>query len=403
MSGTQVIRKALRVGMGASGVGIVGAGSYAFYLYEKDPGTRRMVKAYSTFLPIVLHYRWAEWRHKSSQLSDSEWEAMDELYAQPTVATLGELQGMYTKYGQTCAGFTNTFGDAWIRELRKLEDKVPPRPAETVYKTIEQETGKPVSETFMEFDPTPLGSASIGQVHKARLKDGRQVAVKVQYHEAKELFHEDMQTSGAFCKVFAPEQVIVMDALEKQNRVELDYLTEAKNLIEVAENMKKHGFMPREVLVPKPLPEYSTKRMLVMELFPGPKLIDGVNAYFDKWAREHGTTLHELEKQARQKMEEEGIPAVYDGPSAFKIGIYRKCLQLQDALCNVAIGTYNTTAGLVGSSKMEYRKSVLPPNTPRIIDTLMRVHGYQLMVDGFFNADPHGKNNSSVGQCCSEA
>lgn len=351
-----------------------------------------MVQAYSTLIPVVCHYRWAEFRHNNfTPLTEAEWEAMDERYAVPTVSKLGELQGMYTKYGQTSAGFTNTFSDVWIRELRKLENAVPPRPLKTVLQTIQEETGKPVEETFQWLEQIPLGSASIGQVHRAMLHDGRHVAVKVQYPEAQELFHNDMHTIRAFMEAFAPEQIVLLDALEKQNAKELDYRQEAKNLVEIQNNMVKRGFQPREVLVPSAIPELTTKRLLVMELLPGPKLIDGIRTYFDHWARTHGTTLHDMEQQARDRIEREGIPAKYDGPSAWQVGAYRNWLRTKDFLWNASVGTYNASLGKVLSA-LSYQKSALPPNIPRIMDTLMRVHGIQLLQDGVFNADPHGGN-----------
>jgi hypothetical protein len=294
---------------------------------------------------------------------------------------------MYCKYGQTAAGFTNTFGDAWIQELRKLENEVPPRPVEAVHKTIEEETGKPVEHTFAYFDPKPLGSASIGQCHAARLHDGRDVAVKVQYSEAQELFKEDIHTIRAFCETFAPEHVIGLDALEKQNAAELDYLNEAKNLSEVRRNMQKHGFQPREVLIPAPLTEWTTQRMLVMELLPGPKLVDGIRSFYADYAKQHGTTLHDLEQQARARIEREGIPAKYDGPPAWRVSLYRTYLLSVDSLTNLGIVIYNSTAAhLIAAPSLPYRHSTLPPNTPRIIDTLMRVHGRQLLADGVFNS-----------------
>ncbi len=366
---------------------------YTTYLYQTDEGFRRMWEAYSTFVPVVLHYRLAEFRHKHiAALSDSDWEEMDEWYAVPTVTTLGRLQGMYTKYGQTAAGFTNTFSDLWIREFRKLENEVPPRSIDSVCRTIEEETGKPVDHTFSYLEKTPLGSASIGQVHRATLKDGRQVAVKVQYPEAQELFHEDIDTIRRFCEVFAPEHIVILDALEKQNSAELDYTNEAKNLVQVRTNMIEHGFQPTEVVVPSPIPGFSTRRMLVMELLPGPKLIDGVRRYFDWWARTHGTTLHDMELEVRTRMEREGIPAKYDGPSAWKMASYRKWLRTKDFVCNIGIGAYNITAGKLISRPMPFQHSALPPNIPRIIDTLMRVHGIQLLKYGIFNSDPHGGN-----------
>lgn len=217
-----------RTAVRAGAAGVTGGLGFGLYLYETDPGTKRVVKAYTTFAPVVLHYRFTELRDKISPVADEEWEALDEKYAASTVADLGELQGMYAKYGQTAAGMTNTLGDAWIRELRKLEDDIPPRPVESVYKTIEEEMGKPVTEAFEYFDPVPLGSASIGQVHRAIMKDGREVAVKVQYNEAQELFHGDINTIRNFCEVLAPEQVCAMEALRKSNEAELDYENEAK-------------------------------------------------------------------------------------------------------------------------------------------------------------------------------
>ena len=130
--------------------------------------------------------------------------------------------------------------------MRKLENEIPPRPVETVHRTIEDETNKKVNEIFSEFDPTPLGSASIGQVHRAVLRStGREVAVKVQYPEAQELFTRDIHAIRSLCERFAPEQVCTLDALEKQNISELEYTNEAHNLLEVSRNMRRHGFMPR--------------------------------------------------------------------------------------------------------------------------------------------------------------
>ena len=76
----------------------------------------------------MAHYRWVEAKHGWLGVSDdvarAEWAALDQRYAAPTVKKLGELQGMYVKYGQTLAGLTNTFSLTWIKEFRKLEDQV---------------------------------------------------------------------------------------------------------------------------------------------------------------------------------------------------------------------------------------------------------------------------------------
>mmetsp|Transcript_7430 Transcript_7430/g.18213 ORF Transcript_7430/g.18213 Transcript_7430/m.18213 type:complete len:573 (+) Transcript_7430:202-1920(+) len=401
----------VRIGAKAVGATVVGGSSYGAYLYSTDEGTKRSFQAYSTFAPVILHYRWTELKDRYiASVSDDDWEALDERYAAQTVRKLGELQGMYSKYGQTAAGLTNTLGDAWIRELRTLENDIPPRPLEVVRTTIEEETpGKKLEDTFSEFDPKPMGSASIGQVHRARLRStGREVAVKVQYPEAKILFEDDIHAIRSLCERFAPEQVCTLEALEEQNKSELDYTNEAKNLQEIGANMAKHGFQPKECLVPQPLPELTTKRMLVMELLPGPKLIDGMRAYYAEYARKQGTTLKRLETKMRKKMEEEGIPDRYDGPSASQIASYQKMMRIADGFFNVfVVGGYNACVAPIrrgirwlrkkrgdddDDGTMKIRRTSIPPNTPRIVDSLMRIHGYQLLIDGLFNADPHGGN-----------
>jgi len=94
----------------------------------------------------------------------------------------------------------------------------------------------------------------------------------------------------------------------------------------------------------------------------------------------------------RVRIEREGFPEKYDGPSAWKVSLYRRWLHCNDWISNAWIGAYNTTMGQITGSTMPYQKSILPPNIPRIIDTLMRVHGVQMLKYGVFTADPHGGN-----------
>lgn len=399
---------AARIGIKAAGSLLVGGAGAGTYLYSTDDGAKRSIQAYSTFAPVIIHYRLVELKDKYvTKVQEEEWEALDEKYAKATVEKLGQLQGMYSKYGQTAANLSDTLGDAWIRELRTLENEIPPRPLEVVRKTIEEEfPGKSIEEVFATFDPKPLGSASIGQVHRATLKsNGQEVAVKVQYPEAQVLFKNDIHAIRSMCELFAPEQVVTLDALESQNTSELDYTNEAQNLLDIGDNMKKHGFSPRECLVPQPVKEFSTKRILVMDLLPGPKLIDGMRAFYEEYAKKQGTTLKRMETQMRRKIEKEGIPDKYDGPSASKIASYQKMMKVRDALINFfLVGTYNALVAPVvrkivpkkleeeSDGKLKYLQTKIPPNIPRIVDTLMRVHGYQLLVDGLFNADPHGGN-----------
>lgn len=393
----------LRKGIQMSGATLLSGGlGYGVYMYQTDDATQRAMKAYSILIPVVLHYRYMEARDKYlNNVTSDDWNHLDELYAQSTVRRLGQLQGIYVKYCQTAAGFHNTFSETWIQEFRKLEDQVPPpHPIETVYETIKQETGcNNINDIFDNFDPQPLGSASIGQVHKATLKEtGQTVAVKVQYSTAQQLFRHDMKTIRRFCTMFAPEHMVTLQALEKQNELEMNYLEEAHNLQDVRNNMIKHGFMPREVVVPKPFFAWTTRRLLVMEYIQGMKLIDGIRDYFSIWAEQYyGITLEEIEQQARKNIAQGIMPPKYNGPSAWMISWYRFVCHCYNTVLQSTISLCNTCITMTGMeviiSKLSHPKPIhIPPNIPRIIDTLMRVHAYQLFADGIFQADPHGGN-----------
>lgn len=390
------MRRALRFGAGTA---LGGGLSYAGYKHQTDEGFRRACTLYGCIGPVVVQYRWVEWKQEhltssqSQKRKTAEWRALDETHAARVVHTLEKLQGMYTKYGQTAAGMNNTFSHIWIEQLRRLEDQVTPRSKEVVMQTILEETGMPASATFATFDDVPLGSASIGQVHRATLRStGAEVAVKVQYPDARQVFRTDMATIKGFFTWAAPEQLVTLQELERNFEDEFNYKTEAANLVEVGANMRKHGFSPREVVVPQPHSHLCTERLLVMELVSGCKLVDGLRRYGEIVAAKEGKTLADLEAEIREDIERNGVPPRYDGPSAKKIAMYNRYLNLRDAAVNLLIGIFNCTVGLATGARLSYHQTSLPPNAPRLMDTLMRVHGTQLLVDGVFNADTHAGN-----------
>lgn len=369
----------------------------ATYVYlNSGEGTKRALAMYLAFGPVVLHYRVVEARQKwlglSREAATKEWAAMDSRYAELTVKKLGQMQGMYVKYGQTAAGFTDTFSKTWITQFRTLEDQVPARASAVVYRTIEEEIGRPWGDMYIEFDETPLGSASIGQVHRARLRsNGAEVAVKVQYPEVRDLFRTDMAAIRSFLGFASPKHLFTIGQLEKQLGPECDYLQEAQNLQEVAANMTKHGFMPREVVVPRPYLDLSTSRMLVMELLPGPKLSEGLRKYMQLRAAREGKTVEQLGNELRRRAESGGSESRYRGPSAAQIELRDTLVTWRDWLLNFGISVLRM-APLVGRPDVEYYRTARTPNIPRMVDTLMRVHGAQLMWDGVLNVDPHAGN-----------
>ena len=106
-----------------------------------------------------------------------------------------DLRGFYVKVGQLCAGFPGDGLPApYKQSLKVLQENVPPLPFARIKQIAEAELGCEIEEVFAEFEEAPIGAASIGQVHRARLRDGTPVVVKLQYPECERHFRHDFTT-----------------------------------------------------------------------------------------------------------------------------------------------------------------------------------------------------------------
>ena len=137
--------------------------------------------------------------HLCAKFFGKEWEnsRMPAVYgknAQRLKKLLLSLQGIFIKVGQLISILSNFLPDYFRKELEDLQDKIPPRPLNEIYERIHKELGKDADQLFAEFDQKPIASASLAQVHRARLQDGRQVAVKVQYLDIEANSKRDLQT-----------------------------------------------------------------------------------------------------------------------------------------------------------------------------------------------------------------
>ena len=187
------------------------------------------------------------------------------------------LQGMLIKACQFIATRADVLPDAWVDTLSGLHDRVPPRPFAIIRDRVERELGRPLEAVFAEFDPVPLASASLAQVHAARLHDGRRCAVKVQYPGIEGLVRADLRNLAIILRVLARLErdfdfrVLMREAF-KYIPMELDFEHEADNCETIARNLAARA----DVVVPRVYREFSTRRVLVMELIEGIKITDVV-------------------------------------------------------------------------------------------------------------------------------
>jgi len=193
-----------------------------------------------------------------------------------TIAIL-ELGGLFIKVGQAISILANFLPPEFRAELERLQDRVPARPLADVTARIRKELGKSPDELFADFDPVPIASASLAQVHVAHLHDGRRVAVKVQHADIEEISKIDLAILG---RVFALVQAIVRirgmeeypDDIANMIRDELDFRLEARNIEAFTANFAAS----RDVHFPVVVKERSAQRVLTTEFVEGTKVSDYV-------------------------------------------------------------------------------------------------------------------------------
>jgi ubiquinone biosynthesis protein len=186
---------------------------------------------------------------------------------------LEELGPIFVKFGQTLSTRRDLLPEDIASELVKLQDRVPPFPGEDARKIVEQTLGKPVLEVFQEFEETPLASASIAQVHAARLRDGSEVVIKVLRPGIERRIRSDigvLYELATLARRFWPDArrlrpVEVVAEFEKTLLDELDMVREAANASEI-----RRRFIDSEMLyIPKVYWEYTRQPIMVMERVSG--------------------------------------------------------------------------------------------------------------------------------------
>ena len=185
--------------------------------------------------------------------------------------TLGELKGAVMKVGQIASQTQDFLPREFSDALEKLQREAPPMPFEVIVAQIESELGKPVPELFEYLQETPYAAASIGQVHRARLRDGTDVIVKVQYPGVDESCDSDLKQLrmalklGGLLKMPRESVDRLFAEIRERLKEELDYENEARNI----ELFRKFHENQPWILIPAVAESHSTRRVLTMELVEG--------------------------------------------------------------------------------------------------------------------------------------
>ncbi len=184
----------------------------------------------------------------------------------------------FVKLGQLMSSRVDLFTPAYIEALSRLQDDVEPFAFDEVEQIISDELQVRLSTVFPTFDRTPLAAASLGQVHRATLRDGREVVVKIQRPGIRAQVQEDMEVLSDLAEFLDKHSEIgqrfglaqLFEEFRKALVDELDYRREADNLSTMREMVAEHD----RIIVPKPYPDFTTGRVLTMEFVAGKKVTD---------------------------------------------------------------------------------------------------------------------------------
>ncbi|MEE9349618.1 MAG: AarF/ABC1/UbiB kinase family protein, partial [Flavobacteriaceae bacterium] len=237
--------------------------------------SKRSRKVYFVTFKIVFKYLKLHYLSKifGKQFWDNRISDLHQKSALNIKKTLLNLKGLYIKVGQLISIMSNVLPEEFREPLETLQDQLPARSFNEIKTTIETEFNKPLSEIFSWFDEQVLASASIGQTHRATLKDGTNVVVKIQHKDIEAIAETDLNVIKNLVKVHSRFFAIkgmnhTYTQVKAMIEDELDYVHEASAMQRIKENLKNES----GIIVPEVFAAYSTKKVITSSFQEGVKI-----------------------------------------------------------------------------------------------------------------------------------
>jgi len=214
-------------------------------------------------------------RRLPNLIAPKDWELQHQRGANRVLDTAATLGGALIKACQFASTRPDLLPAAYIHTLSKLQDRMPPHKWSEMEAAITRELGRRPQEVFAEIEQKPIAAASIAQVHRAQLRDGREVAVKIQYPEIAKLVATDLtvmeRVIAAIARITPAIRLQpILDFLKGTLPLELDFRHEATAMADLRTALQHRA----DVVVPVAIEELSTERLLVMEFIDGIKITD---------------------------------------------------------------------------------------------------------------------------------
>lgn len=191
---------------------------------------------------------------------------------------LEKLGPTFIKLGQLLSTRGDLLPEPYLEALSRLQDQIEPFPYEEVEQIVSSEIGGRISKLFLDFETEPLAAASLAQVHRATMRDGRLVVVKVQRPGVRQIIVEDLEALGQVADFIDAHTEVgkryefgnMLSDLRRSLRRELDFQREAENLHRLRKSLREY----EKIVIPEPVDDYTTSRVLTMDFIQGKKITD---------------------------------------------------------------------------------------------------------------------------------
>lgn len=234
----------------------------------------RAVNVYTSYKICQIRVKYVKGKEKQERM----WEEQHEIAGDRIYSLCYDLGGFFLKAAQII-GKPDLAPNAWVKRLVTLCDDAPATPFEAVQFLLEKELERKPNEIFERFERIPIGSASVAQVHRARIKGATSdVAVKVQHPGVQEIMMTDIRNLKTFAAYLQKtdikfDLVSVVQEMEKQVGYEFDFLREAKSMEKIGEFLKRINKGKSSVIVPRPIWGMISRKVLVMEFIEGTSIM----------------------------------------------------------------------------------------------------------------------------------
>ena len=372
-------------------------------LISQDEGSRRAATFWLRMAPVYVNYRFVQFLNRDLGVIDNDiawpwYDRLHESYAGDIEELVWSMRGFYLKQAQLFSTQDDFVPKPYLKWMKKTQSDVPSEfkgdaARKVVAQKMKEELGLDFDEVFSSWEDTPLGVASIGQVHKATLrKSGKKVAVKFLCPGIEPRFRADIATVKSFCAFAMPQHLPPLNEIEKQFMSEFDYRQEAANNNLIRHNMlNRHGY-GGDIDIPMAYPELCSKHVLVMDYLEGETLVSGITRQFKELAEANGVPFEQMMAEQKAKMEAGAFRFKSVSEEKRTASWLRAQLWCRDAVINAGKFCYNVSALRLLFGPTEYVFTPPPLNLGSIIETLCKVHATQIFEDGVFNGDCHPGN-----------